>query len=83
MKHVWIDRHFVKGELKNGDINLTYVPTKDQEADILTKAIQKQGFEVIRSKVGIIDIYSPPWGRVLEESKAWNVAYMARIKLLD
>lgn len=29
MKHVRIDRHFVKEELENEDINLTYVPTKD------------------------------------------------------
>ena len=83
MKHVRIDRHFVKRELENGDINLTYVPTKDQKVDILTKAMQKLGFEVIRSKLGIIDIYLLAWEGVLEESEVWNVAYMAWIKLLD
>ena len=82
MKHVRIDKYFVKGELENGDINLTYVPTKDQKANILTKAMQKQGFEVIRSKLEMIDIYSPAWGGMLEESEAWNLAYMAKIKLL-
>ena len=58
IKHVRIDRHFVKQEMEEGDIRLTYVPIKDQEADILTKAIQKQGFESLRSKLGMINIYS-------------------------
>jgi len=58
MKHVRIDRHFVKQELESSNIELTYVPTEDQQADILTKAMGKQSFESIRSKLGIFDIYT-------------------------
>ena len=68
MKHVRIDRHFVKEEIEAGDIRLTNVPTKDQKADIFTKAMQKQGFEVMRDKLEMIDIYSPVWGEVLEKT---------------
>ena len=53
--------------MEQGDIRLTYVPTENQEADILTKAMQKQGFEILRGKLGMIDIYPPAWGGVLED----------------
>ena len=59
MKHVRIDRHFVKEEIDKGEVSLTYIPTKNQEADIFTKAMNKQGFESIRSKMGMTNIYSP------------------------
>ena len=52
--------------MERGNIRLTYVPTEDQEIDILTKAMQKQGFELLRGKLGMIDIHSPVWGGVLE-----------------
>ena len=70
MKHVWIDRHFVKQEMEEGEIKLTYIPTADQHANILTKAMQKQSFESIRNKLGIFDIYSSAWEGVLVEDKA-------------
>ena len=44
MKYVRINRHFVKQEMEKGDIRLTYVPIEDQEADILTKSMQKTRF---------------------------------------
>ena len=59
MKHVKIDRHFVKQEIERGDRSLTYIPTESQEADILSKAMQNQGIESIRAKLEMIDIYSP------------------------
>lgn len=36
-KHVEIDRHFIKEEIENGIIQLIYVLTSPQPADILTK----------------------------------------------
>lgn len=36
MKHVRIDRNFIKTEIENGTIALSYTPTKSQEADVLT-----------------------------------------------
>ena len=58
MKHVRIDRHFIKTKIENGTIILSYIPTQDQEADILTKAMSKPSFEVLISKLRMIDIYS-------------------------
>lgn len=39
MKHARIDRNFIKTEIKNGIITLSYIPTKPQEADVLTKVL--------------------------------------------
>ena len=64
MKHVRIDRHFIKQMIEEGDINLIYIPTSIQEPDILTKAMNKQGFELIRGKLRMIDRFASLRGGV-------------------
>ena len=59
MKHVRIDRNFIKSEMESGTFSLHYVPTKSQEADILTKALLKSEFELNVGKLGMTNIYSP------------------------
>lgn len=59
MKHVRIDRNFIKSEIESGKIKLSYVPSTDQEADILTKPLLRISFESNVSKLGMIDIHSP------------------------
>ena len=58
MKHVRIDRSFIKREIEEGDIKLIYVPTTEQVADVLTKSMARPGFETLINKVGMRDIYS-------------------------
>ena len=41
-KHVEIDRHFIKEKIDSGVIKIKYIPTKEQVADILTKALSSQ-----------------------------------------
>jgi hypothetical protein len=36
-KHIEIDRHFIKEKIERGQICITYIPTTEQLADILTK----------------------------------------------
>ena len=38
-KHVEIDRHFRAKKIVNSEVQLVYTPTKEQLADILTKAL--------------------------------------------
>ena len=59
MKHVRIDQNFIKTEVESKRITLSYVPTKLQEADVLTKALLKPQFESNVSKLGMMDIHSP------------------------
>ena len=36
-KHIDIKYHFIRSEIQNGNVNLQYVPTDDNVADIFTK----------------------------------------------
>ncbi len=58
-KHVEIDRHFIKEKVEDGSICMTYVPTKEQVADVFTKGLSQQVFDDIVSKLEIINIYHP------------------------
>ncbi|KAD2804205.1 hypothetical protein E3N88_37582 [Mikania micrantha] len=43
-KHVEVDRHFIKEKIEAGIVVLPFVPSEDQVADILTKAVNKNAF---------------------------------------
>ena len=58
-KHVEIDRHFIKEKVEEGIIELTYIPTSLQTADILTKALPRTNYEDLSFKLGMINIYNP------------------------
>ncbi|PON92119.1 hypothetical protein TorRG33x02_121910, partial [Trema orientale] len=58
-KHVEIDRHFIMEKIEKGAIQLVYVFTSQQPADILTKALTRKSFEEMNSKLGMTNIYSP------------------------
>ena len=40
-KHIDIKYHFIRSEIQNGNVNLQYVPTDDNVADIFTKPATK------------------------------------------
>ena len=44
-KHVEVDRHFIKDHLDKGTISLPFVTSKDQLADVLTKAVSGNEFQ--------------------------------------
>ena len=54
-KHVEVDRHFIKEKLEAQIIKLPHVKSKDQLADILTKAVGTQFFEEVLRKLGVGD----------------------------
>ena len=55
-KHVEIDRHFISEKVNNGIVQLSYIPTKLQTADILTKALPRISFDKFNSKLGLYNI---------------------------
>ena len=59
-KHVEIDRNFIYEKLENKEIEVPYVSTKGQLADMLTKAQTNSAFSNSLVKLGIYDIYAPP-----------------------
>ncbi len=48
-KHFDIRHHFVREKVTSGDILLKYIPTGEMIADVLTKPLTRQPFEVFRS----------------------------------
>ncbi|KAA0050709.1 Beta-galactosidase [Cucumis melo var. makuwa] len=58
-KHVEIDRHFIKERLDSESICISYIPSSQQIADILTKGLLRLHFDLCISKLGLIDIYLP------------------------
>ena len=58
MKHVEVDKHLIKEKI-GGIVCMTYVPTRDQMADLLTKSLPKKQFDLLVSKLVMNDIYKP------------------------
>ena len=55
MKHIEIPHHFIRDHVARGDIELAYVCTKDQLADIFTKPLDEARFCYLRNELNIID----------------------------
>jgi hypothetical protein len=50
-KHIEIRYHFIRERIESKQVQLEYVPTQRQLADIMTKALPKPQFETLRSMV--------------------------------
>ena len=55
-KHIEIHHHFVRERVLRGEVQLHYVPTDSQPADIFTKPLPRLKFEKHRQTLGIISI---------------------------
>ena len=58
-KHIEIDRHFISKKVNTGIIQLSYIPIRQQIADVLTKALPRVSFDELNSKLGLYNIYNP------------------------
>jgi len=63
-KHIETDCHFVRESLLSGELVTKYLSSKYQLADIFTKALGKQQFGFLQSKLDIINPHAPTWGWV-------------------
>lgn len=59
-KHVDQDCYTIRERIDNGMIKTMHVRTHNQIADVLTKALYPAPFGDLISKMGVLDIYSPP-----------------------
>ena len=58
-KHIEIDCHFIR-ERQDGMVKTEYIASKDQMADIFTKALGKQLHSDMLFKLGMLDIFHHP-----------------------
>ena len=52
-KHIEIDYHFIREKVTTGHLQLQYLPTTQQIADVFTKALGKDSFSIFRYKLGV------------------------------
>ena len=58
IKHVEVDKHFIKEKLDSGLICTSYISSHDQLANILTKGLLATVFKRMNSKIGMHDIHA-------------------------
>ena len=56
-EHIELDCHFTREKLMEGLIQLTYLPTQNQLADVLTKILPPTHFKTLLFKLGM---FPPP-----------------------
>jgi hypothetical protein len=54
-KHIAIQYHFLRDHQQKEDIEIAYINTKDQLADIFTKPLDEQTFTKLRHELNILD----------------------------
>jgi hypothetical protein len=54
-KHIAIQYHFLRDHQQRGDIEIAYVSTKEQLADIFTKPLDEKTFIKLRHELNILD----------------------------
>ena len=54
-KHIDIWYHHIIDCVQQKVMLLSYIPTEDQDADILTKALTRRKFEYHRGRIGVAD----------------------------
>jgi hypothetical protein len=60
-KHIDIRHHFLRDHQQKGDIEVFYVSTENQLADIFTKPLDESTFCRLRSELNVLDLWNLDW----------------------
>jgi hypothetical protein len=60
-KHIAIRYHFLRDHQQQGDIEIAYINTKEQLADIFTKPLDEKTFTKLRHELNILDSRNFDW----------------------
>ncbi|GJU24944.1 hypothetical protein Tco_1163565 [Tanacetum coccineum] len=68
-KHIDVRYHFIKEKFENGVVELYFVKTEYQLADIFTKALARERFEFLLSRLRMKSMTLETLKRLAEEEK--------------
>nr|XP_016488492.1 PREDICTED: uncharacterized mitochondrial protein AtMg00810-like [Nicotiana tabacum] len=57
-KHIEMYLHFIRERIQQGVVKTRYVMSKDQEADLFTKALERSQHEYLMSKLGVLNLFA-------------------------
>jgi hypothetical protein len=57
MRHVERRHHLLRGHIENGDIEMSYIDTERQLADIFTKPLDSSRFADLRGEISVCHPY--------------------------
>ena len=63
-KHIAMRHHFLREKVEDNTVKLDFVPSADNLADMLTKALPQPAFEQLKRQMGISKYQSPARGEV-------------------
>ena len=55
-KHIEIKHHFIRDHVQNEIVDLQFIPTNDQLADIFMKPLTEERLIPLRSQLGMISV---------------------------
>lgn len=56
VKHIDLKYHFISEQVANEKLEIKYIDSKHQVADILTKGLNKYQFEILRNELGLEEV---------------------------
>jgi hypothetical protein len=72
-KHIAIRYHFLRDHQQRGDIEIAYVSTKEQLANIFTKLLDEKTFTKLRHELNVgAKAKTPPFARCLRRNRRTN-----------
>jgi hypothetical protein len=54
-KHIDLRHHFLRDNVQKGNIEITKVPSEENVADIFTKPLKKETFQIMRLGLGMLE----------------------------
>ncbi|KAA0031906.1 putative mitochondrial protein [Cucumis melo var. makuwa] len=58
-KHIEVDCHFIRDKVQSKEIEIPFIRSQEQLADIFTKALDKKTSQQILSKLGAHNLFEP------------------------
>lgn len=58
--HIEIDLHFIREKIQDGTIRISHVASKNQEADLFTKALSRSQHTYLLCKLKVLNLFTLP-----------------------